>query len=197
MTEIKELYAMREKMHREIKWEEIDSHWDDETWVGWELLWLFNAQCQELTPGFTPLKIKTLWGPLRRSFRQERLYLKHHPKLRWVREPAAYLEKKPYEKPAPDFEFVNKNGEVCFTVELKRAFNREDAEDKREQLDHVYYEKGMKHPYASHGADVVVFTNLEDGKHRWREWYCYREEDGSYPRIDQYKLYENNSYENF
>lgn len=187
MTNIKELYAMREKMHREIKWEEIDSHWDDESWVGWELLWLFNAQCKKLAPEFTPLKIKTLWGPLRRSYRQERLYLKHHPKLRWVREPVAYLEER-HAVPAPDFEYVDKNGEICFTVELKHAFDHHDADDKRQQLDKVNYEKGMKHPYASHGADVVVFTNLAEGKNSWYEWRCFKEE-GEYPRINKNQVY--------
>lgn len=190
MTSLETLLAMGEKTHREISWEEIDSHWDDEKWVGWELLWFLNPQCARLNGTFTPLKIKALWGPLRRSYRREKLYLEKHPKLRWVREPKAYLEER-HEKPAPDFEHVDREGNVCFTVELKWAHDRKDAVSKRQQLDKVNYEKGMKHPYSSHGADVVVFTNLEEGKRKWFEWHCYKDDDGAYPRINRDRIHSN------
>lgn len=189
MTDLKKLWAMGEEMHREIKWEDIDSHWDDETWVGWELLWFLNPQCARLDGEFTPLRIKTVWGPLRRSYKQEKLYLEKHPKLRWVREPRAYLFERRHETPAPDFERVDGEGNVCFTVELKWAHDREDAERKRKQLDKINYKKGMKHPYSSHGADVVVFTNLEGGKRKWFEWHCYKDADGTYPRINKDKVF--------
>lgn len=168
-----------------ILWDAIDKNWDNDSWEGWEILGKGNRQLKAAlkTHATEPDRIRRCWETFRNAFRQEREFLLRHPDYSWTTVPVAYLGEVPPQGP----DFVK--GEL--TADLKKAANEYRLNNYLLQLDNEYYGSGPQHKYSSHGADMVIFTNLDPDaspEDPWTEWYCVKDEDG------EWALYETRRY---
>lgn len=161
----------------DLPWSQLDAHWNDPDWPGWQQLWLGNVQLQDIDAPFDYNLIKIRWENVHRSFIQERIFLVYHPELYWtVGEPKAHCS---YHKGSSTYDFTSaKTGK---SVELKSAPSLEIAKERAKDLDKTDYKSGPKHRYSSHGAQIVVFTDLTlTDEPIWHEWRFARQQDGSY-----------------
>ena len=163
--------------HADIPWSQLDAHWHDPDWPGWQQLWLGNAQLQDIKTDFSYDYIKAYWDGVHRSFIQERAFLIYHPELYWtVGEPVAFCAN---HCGSSTYDFTS--ARTGATVELKSALTKDIAFERAKDLDKVNYASGHRAKYSSHGAQLVVFTDLTltDGD-EWHEWRFARQKDGSY-----------------
>lgn len=164
--------------HRDdIAWSVIHAHWNDAEWPGWQQLWLGNAQLQNISASFDYRLIKFKWADVHRSYLQEKAFLSYHHELFWtVGEPKAFCTNHPGDS---TYDFTSAYSGV--TVELKSAPTREVAFERAKTLDKTTYNSGHKASYSSHGAEIVVFTDLTlTDENVWHEWLFDRQRDGSY-----------------
>ena len=163
--------------HADIPWSQLDAHWNDPDWPGWQQLWLGNAQLQDIRADFDYRLIKLRWDYVHRSFIQETAFLAYHPELYWtVGEPVAFCAN---HCGSSTYDFTS--AKTGATVELKSAPTKDIALERAETLDKVMYHSGHQSKYSSHGAQIVVFTDLTlTDEDEWHEWRFTRQADGSY-----------------
>ena len=160
-----------------ILWDAIDKNWNNDSWEGWSILGKGNKQLRKKLGAHStdPDRIRRFWETIRNSFRQEREFLLRHPDYRWTTVPVAYLGEVPPQ--GPDFVYCE------LTVDLKKAANEYRLNNYLLQLDKDYYGSGPQNKYSSHGADMVIFTDLDPDaspEDPWTEWYCIKDDENNW-----------------